>query len=69
MAALNARVQEPAELTFQDIPRQHSRNAYESHDLNKVFSAIEHLGKLRSEGHITEEEFGEYRGKLLKRIV
>lgn len=38
-------------------------------DMGKAFAAIEYLGKLRTEGLITEKEFGEYKGRLLKRIV
>ncbi len=43
-----------------------SRGHYEA---GKVFSAIEHLSHLKAEGLITEDEFGEYKGKLLKRIA
>ncbi len=52
-----------------DVPRQPAANPYGYNDLSKVFNAIEHLGKLKNDGHISEEEYGEYRGKLLKRIV
>ena len=38
-------------------------------DMSKAFSAIEYLGRLRSDGLITEKEFGEYKGRILKRIV
>jgi DNA-binding NtrC family response regulator len=41
----------------------------ESVDVNKALSAIEYLGRLRSGGFISEKEFGEYKGKILKRIV
>jgi DNA-binding NtrC family response regulator len=41
----------------------------ESTDVNKALSAIEYLGRLRSSGFISEKEFGEYKGKILKRIV
>ena len=39
------------------------------YELEKVFSAIEHLGRLKAEGLITDDEFGEYKGRLLKRIA
>lgn len=38
-------------------------------DMSKAFAAIEYLGRLRSDGLITEKEFGEYKGRILKRIV
>lgn len=38
-------------------------------DLSKAFSAIEYLGRLKSDGLITEQEFGEYKGRILKRIA
>jgi DNA-binding NtrC family response regulator len=41
----------------------------ESTDVNKALSAIEYLGRLRTSGFISEKEFGEYKGKILKRIV
>ncbi|HDP25101.1 MAG TPA: response regulator [Deltaproteobacteria bacterium] len=40
-----------------------------SADLGKALSAIEHLGRLKIDGLISEKEFGEYKGKLLRRIV
>jgi DNA-binding response OmpR family regulator len=40
-----------------------------SNDLSKAFAAIEYLGRLKSDGLITEHEYGEYKGKILKRIV
>jgi len=38
-------------------------------DANRVFSTIEYLGRLKKQGIITDDEFGEYKGRLLKRIV
>jgi DNA-binding NtrC family response regulator len=38
-------------------------------DLSKAFSAIEYLGRLKADGLITDHEFGEYKGKILKRII
>jgi DNA-binding NtrC family response regulator len=40
-----------------------------STDLSKAFSAIEYLGRLKADGLITEIEFGEYKGKILRRIA
>jgi len=38
-------------------------------DLSKAFAAIEYLGRLKADGLITDNEFGEYKGKILKRIA
>ena len=38
-------------------------------DMSKAFSAIEYLGRLKTEGLITEREFGEYKGRILKRVA
>lgn len=38
-------------------------------DMSKAFAAIEYLGRLRTDGLITDKEFGEYKGRILKRIV
>jgi DNA-binding NtrC family response regulator len=38
-------------------------------DMSKAFAAIEYLGRLKTEGLLTEREFGEYKGRLLKRIA
>lgn len=38
-------------------------------DITKALSAIEYLGRLKTGGFISEMEFGEYKGKILKRIV
>lgn len=38
-------------------------------DVSKALAAIEHLGRLKNDGLITEQEFGEYKGRILKRIV
>jgi len=35
----------------------------------RAFAAIEYLGRLKSDGLISSREFGEYKGKILKRIV
>ena len=49
-----------------EIPRMTSSGGY---DINKLADGIKHLGSLRAEGIISDEEFGEYKGRLLKRIV
>jgi DNA-binding NtrC family response regulator len=49
-----------------EIPRMVTTSGY---DLNKLADTIKHLGALRADGIITDEEFGAYKGKLLKRIV
>ncbi len=41
----------------------------ETSDVNKALSAIEYLGRLKSDGFISEKEFGEYKGKILRRII
>ncbi len=41
----------------------------ETTDVSKALSAIEFLGKLKSDGFISEKEFGDYKGKILKRII
>lgn len=38
-------------------------------DITKALSAIEYLGRLKTGGFISENEFGEYKGKILKRII
>ncbi|HPI92915.1 MAG TPA: response regulator [Deltaproteobacteria bacterium] len=38
-------------------------------DMSKAFAAIEYLGRLKADGLITEKEFGDYKGSILKRIV
>ncbi|MBN1635120.1 MAG: response regulator [Deltaproteobacteria bacterium] len=38
-------------------------------DVNRAFAAIEYLGKLKIDGLITNDEFSEYKGKILKRII
>jgi DNA-binding NtrC family response regulator len=40
-----------------------------TNDLSKAFSAIEYLGRLKADGLLTEHEFGEYKGRILKRIA
>ncbi len=39
------------------------------YDVNKVFSSIEYLGRLRTDGLISDKEFGTYKERILKRII
>ena len=65
---LKIKLEGPEELV--DLPRQAGKfGPYESYDTTKVLAIIEHLDQMKAEGQISEKEFGEYRGKLLKRIV
>lgn len=41
----------------------------DSYDANKVFAAIEYLGRLRTDGLISDKEFGDYKERILKRII
>jgi len=38
-------------------------------DMSRAFAAIEYLGRLKSEGLISDREYGEYKGRILKRIA
>ena len=38
-------------------------------DLNRVLSAIDHIGRLKTSGLISDEEYVDFKGKILKRIV
>jgi len=40
-----------------------------SMDAGKATAAIEYLAKLKSDGLISDKEFGEYKGKILKRVI
>ncbi len=40
-----------------------------SMDAGKAIAAIEYLGRLKSDGLISDKEFGEYKGKILKRVI
>jgi DNA-binding NtrC family response regulator len=51
------------------LPAQAMKPVHASSDLGRALSAIEHLGRLKNDGLITELEFGEYKGRILKRIV
>lgn len=39
------------------------------YDMDKFVDTMKHLGTLRAEGIMTDEEFGVYKGRILKRIV
>ena len=56
--------------TLQTIPMATPVTAFHNgYDVNKVFSAIEHLGRLRSDGFISDKEFGDYKERILRRII
>jgi DNA-binding NtrC family response regulator len=58
------------EKAIEETPRQSAKIPLPSgYDMNKLVGTIKHLGTLRTEGIISDEEFGEYKGRLLKRIV
>ena len=65
-AMLDGKAEKQASETTPEIPRMASSGGY---DINKLADTIKHLGTLRAEGIISDEEFGEYKGRLLKRIV
>lgn len=68
ISQLKSRLEPTAELV--DVPRQAGRTSpYEYYDTSKIMDIINHLDQMKADGLISEKEFGEYRGKLLKRIV
>jgi len=68
ISQLKSRLEPQAELV--DVPRQAGRTSpYEYYDTSKIMDIINHLDQMKADGLISDKEFGEYRGKLLKRIV
>lgn len=65
-ALLDGKAEKDVGEILPEIPRMASSGGY---DINKLADTIKHLGSLRAEGIISDEEFGEYKGRLLKRIV
>ena len=63
---LDGKAERETDKTLPEIPRVISSGGY---DINKLADTIKHLGSLRAEGIISDEEFGEYKGRLLKRII
>lgn len=67
---LQAKLETEVKDTLQNIPMAtpvtRPTNGY---DVNKVFSAIEYLGRLRTDGLISDKEFGDYKEKILNRII
>ncbi|HHO77025.1 MAG TPA: response regulator [Deltaproteobacteria bacterium] len=56
--------------TLENIPVITQSNPFQGgYDVNKVFTAIEYLGRLKTDGLISDKEFGEYKGRILKRII
>ncbi|HOD70137.1 MAG: Response regulator protein TodT [Deltaproteobacteria bacterium ADurb.BinA179] len=64
---LQERIEEISREKLQDIPDLN--NLQGNLEAGKAFAAIEYLGKLKSDGLISDKEFGAYKGKLLKRII
>ncbi len=50
-------------------PRQMDQFIRMRQDADRIFATIEYLGRLKDQGLITDSEFGEYKGRLLKRII
>jgi DNA-binding NtrC family response regulator len=70
MKLLKQRLEGKEEDYAPPMPRHSLEHFLRGHyEVGKVFSAIEHLGRLKAEGLITEDEFGEYKGRLFKRIA
>lgn len=68
--SLQSRLETEVKETLENIPVITHTNPFPAgYDINRVFNAIEHLGKLRTDGLISDKEFGEYKGRILKRIV
>ncbi len=67
---LQARLETEVKEALENIPLSAPAMPFQAgYDVNKVFSAIEYLGRLRTDGLISDKEFGEYKGKILKRIM
>ena len=67
---LQAKLETELKETLQTIPMATPVTTFQNgYDVNKVFSAIEYLGRLRTDGLISDKEFGDYKEKILKRII
>ena len=67
---LQAKLETELKETLQAIPMATPVTPFQNgYDVNKVFSAIEYLGRLRTDGLISDKEFGDYKEKILKRII
>jgi DNA-binding NtrC family response regulator len=68
--SLQSKMENEVKKTLENIPMATPTNPFQgSYDVNKVFAAIEYLGRLRTDGLISDKEFGEYKGQILKRII
>lgn len=68
--SLQRKLESEVKETLENIPVTTQLNPFQSgYDVNKVFTAIEYLGRLRTDGLISDKEFGEYKGRILKRII
>jgi DNA-binding NtrC family response regulator len=67
---LQEKLEKEVRENLQDIPPATPLNILlNSAGAGKAFAAIEYLGKLKSDGLISDKEYGQYKGKLLKRII
>jgi two-component system phosphate regulon sensor histidine kinase PhoR len=68
--SLQSKMETEVKNTLDNIPMATQANPFQSsYDVNKVFAAVEYLGRLRTDGLISDKEFGEYKGQILKRII
>lgn len=68
--SLQSKMETEVKKTLENIPMATQTNPFQgNYDVNKVFAAIEYLGRLRTDGLISDKEFGEYKGQILKRII
>jgi len=67
---LQAKLETELKETLQAIPMATPVTPFQGrYDVNKVFSAIEYLGRLKTDGLISDQEFGNYKERILKRII
>jgi len=67
---LSERIEETTGAHLDEIPTFiYGTPLNDTFDVNRAFAAIEYLGKLKIDGLITNDEFSEYKGKILKRII
>ena len=70
VVSLQSKLESEVKETLKNIPISTPINPFQSgYDVNKIFTAIEYLGRLRTDGLISDKEFGEYKGTILKRII
>jgi len=70
VATLKSKLETEVDKKLHEIPTPLILNPLQDgNDVSRAFSAIEYLGRLKSAGLISDKEFGEYKGRILKRIV